>query len=258
MLDDGTGKKAEPTPRYCDIVMKGGITSGIVYPAAVVEIARRFVFKNIGGTSAGAIAASLTAAAERQRYATGSNAGFERIARIPDWLMQDRRLFRLFVPSRQTRSLFRTVVGLFGRTPFRPAWLAKWCGLIAAFPVAAVLGAIPGIGFLIVALRMDATAPAWLLLSSLALAIATMLAFMTLAAAISLGRDLLGKLRANAYGMVTGIDDANRSNSGALCKRAVQLAADRNRTVQVRALGPFTASRARCEFALLARPAKAG
>jgi len=39
-------------PRFCDIVMKGGITSGIVYPAAVVEIAKDFVFKNVGGTSA--------------------------------------------------------------------------------------------------------------------------------------------------------------------------------------------------------------
>lgn len=32
-------------PRYCDIVMKGGITSGIVYPAAVAEIAKSYVFK---------------------------------------------------------------------------------------------------------------------------------------------------------------------------------------------------------------------
>ena len=43
--------------RYCDLVMKGGITSGIVYPNAVLALARDFRFKNIGGTSAGAIAA---------------------------------------------------------------------------------------------------------------------------------------------------------------------------------------------------------
>lgn len=41
----------------CDIVMKGGVTSGIVYPSAILELARRYRFRSIGGTSAGAIAA---------------------------------------------------------------------------------------------------------------------------------------------------------------------------------------------------------
>src|SRR4051812_23383253 len=48
---------------YCDLVMKGGITSGIVYPNAVLALTRRYEFRNIGGTSAGAIAAAATAAA---------------------------------------------------------------------------------------------------------------------------------------------------------------------------------------------------
>jgi hypothetical protein len=42
--------------RKCDIVMKGGITSGIVYPRAVSRLARDYRFQSIGGTSAGAIA----------------------------------------------------------------------------------------------------------------------------------------------------------------------------------------------------------
>jgi Patatin-like phospholipase len=41
----------------CDIVMKGGISSGVVYPFAVVELAKTYCFRNVGGTSAGAIAA---------------------------------------------------------------------------------------------------------------------------------------------------------------------------------------------------------
>ena len=53
--------------RYCDIVMKGGITSGLIYPRAVAELAEVYRFKNIGGTSTGAIAAALTAAAEYRR-----------------------------------------------------------------------------------------------------------------------------------------------------------------------------------------------
>jgi len=40
----------------CDIVMAGGVTSGIIYPGAVAMIARRYSFKSIGGTSVGAIA----------------------------------------------------------------------------------------------------------------------------------------------------------------------------------------------------------
>jgi predicted acylesterase/phospholipase RssA len=54
---------AAPEDRFCDLVMKGGITSGIVYPPAIAKLAREYRFKNIGGTSAGAIAAAVAAAA---------------------------------------------------------------------------------------------------------------------------------------------------------------------------------------------------
>lgn len=54
----------------CDLVMKGGITSGVVYPRAVVRVARDYRIRNIGGTSVGAIAAALTAAAEYWRQSS--------------------------------------------------------------------------------------------------------------------------------------------------------------------------------------------
>ena len=62
--------------KYCDLVMKGGITSGIVYPNAVLALAREFRFKSVGGTSAGAIAAAVTAAAAfgDRRIASGDAA----------------------------------------------------------------------------------------------------------------------------------------------------------------------------------------
>lgn len=53
--------------KTCDLVMKGGIASGIVYPEAVVELSREFAFQGIGGTSAGAIAAAATATADEVR-----------------------------------------------------------------------------------------------------------------------------------------------------------------------------------------------
>lgn len=51
----------------CDLVMKGGITSGVVYPKAIVRVAREYQVRSVGGTSVGAIAASLVAAAEYER-----------------------------------------------------------------------------------------------------------------------------------------------------------------------------------------------
>jgi predicted acylesterase/phospholipase RssA len=99
--------------KKCDVVMKGGITSGIVYPGAVCELAKEYEFSSIGGTSAGAIAAALTAAAEYRRQ-HGSNAGFEELAGLPKWLGETAsgrsRLLQLFQPSEATAPLFDVVI----------------------------------------------------------------------------------------------------------------------------------------------------
>lgn len=50
-----------------DLTMQGGTTSGVVYPLAICDLATAFRFRNVGGASAGAIAAALTAAAELGR-----------------------------------------------------------------------------------------------------------------------------------------------------------------------------------------------
>lgn len=36
--------------RFCDVIMKGGITSDVVYPLAACELARTYRFKSISGT----------------------------------------------------------------------------------------------------------------------------------------------------------------------------------------------------------------
>lgn len=59
--------------------MKGGITSGFVYPAAIQELARKYRIRNIGGTFAGAVAAALAAAVEHAR----EDGGFARFATSP-------------------------------------------------------------------------------------------------------------------------------------------------------------------------------
>ncbi len=70
----------------CDLVMKGGITSGVVYPRAMVRVARDYRIRSIGGTSVGAIAAVLTAAAEYWRQANPTH---------DDVLLQQARIDRL-------------------------------------------------------------------------------------------------------------------------------------------------------------------
>jgi Patatin-like phospholipase len=65
----------ENPPCECDIVMKGGITSGVVYPKAILRLAHKYRFRAIGGGSVGALVAALTAAAELARETDG----FERL-----------------------------------------------------------------------------------------------------------------------------------------------------------------------------------
>src|SRR6266566_149411 len=72
---DFTGEKPP-----CDLVMKGGVASDVVYPLAIVEIAKRYRLSSIGGTSSGALSAAIAAAAEYAR----DTGGFQRLAEIPD------------------------------------------------------------------------------------------------------------------------------------------------------------------------------
>lgn len=136
--------------RRCDIVMKGGITSGVVYPLAVCELARAYRFKNIGGTSVGAIAAAAVAAAEYGRY-SGSSSGFSKLERLPWWLglrpePELTNLVALFKPQPATEAVFETLIeGIKHRTN-RLAWILV--GAIRCFRLWAFLGAIPGVAVL--------------------------------------------------------------------------------------------------------------
>src|ERR671930_2470083 len=62
------GTVSEVPDKQCDLVMKGGITSGVVYPRAISRIARDYRLVNVGGASAGAIAAVVAAACEYRRH----------------------------------------------------------------------------------------------------------------------------------------------------------------------------------------------
>lgn len=144
----------------CDIVMEGGITSGIVYPKATVKLSEKFRIKNIGGTSAGAIAASATAAAELGRLINpAGNPGYKRLSRLPDELSdkgfsskKSTRLQDLFQPQDKTRPLYEMLIAALNKKSKGSvlrglAWGAlrsfRWCAL-AAFAVPAVLAMMYG------------------------------------------------------------------------------------------------------------------
>ena len=96
--------------KECDLVMKGGITSGVIYPGVINKLKDTYRFRSIGGTSAGAIAASILAAAEYRRQRDGSEDGFEILKDLPTTLSEKENgqslLFRLFEPQKETRRLF--------------------------------------------------------------------------------------------------------------------------------------------------------
>jgi predicted acylesterase/phospholipase RssA len=184
--------------KECDLVMKGGITSGIVYPPLVIKLHEEgYSFRNVGGTSAGAIAAAVTAAAEHGKAADG----FAKLNRVREWLGSDGHLLGLFQPSRKTAALMNTLLGYA-----RLKWL-KWPPLRAL--AAAVrydllffaAGAAVGVGaaFLL----------AWLVGGSLAgrgavVAVVAALVGGALAVAWHLLRILTKAVPANGFGLCTG------------------------------------------------------
>jgi predicted acylesterase/phospholipase RssA len=192
------GSPTPPTPlaadlRPCDIVMKGGITSGVVYPGAVWEISRLYSFKNVGGTSAGAIAAVVTAAAQRSRL-LGDEEGFDHVNSLPDELAKDDLLRRLFRPNISTKALFATVTALVGRA----SKLEKLLIIYKAYWRWTLAGALPAI---ILFWLAPHTWPVYLL------ALCLVLLLMTACAVGAFLSDLCKRLGQNYNGLVTGITD---------------------------------------------------
>jgi predicted acylesterase/phospholipase RssA len=134
--------------KKCDIVMKGGITSGIVYPGLICKLAERYQFQSIGGTSAGAIAAALTAAAEyaRKKDQGLGRGAFTKVGEVPGWLGDSSKvaagsnLFNLFQPQRGMKVLFKLATAFLVQGWARrillcgkALWLEILVGLIPLF-----------------------------------------------------------------------------------------------------------------------------
>lgn len=166
-----TDSHEPPVDRFCDLVMKGGITSGVVYPKAIELLSLQYRFKSIGGTSAGAIAAVVTAAAEYQRRRTGSRAGFDLLAGLPTELQRavapgTSKLLSLFQPQPAMRRLFSVLIGALNsdKTSARISRIAigflraYWPAALAAVVMAGAVGAL-GLGWFAAALTLVVTLP---------------------------------------------------------------------------------------------------
>lgn len=144
--------------KYCDLVMKGGITSGIVYPNAVLALSKEFRFKNIGGTSAGAIAAAASAAAalgDRKLLAGArlehprSKVGFRGLEDVAADLASEGFIYKLFQPAAGARSAYRLIVTLAGGAGMTRKMLSLLVGIFAIAPAesGAILLALLGLGY---------------------------------------------------------------------------------------------------------------
>jgi hypothetical protein len=188
----------EPS-KYCDLVMKGGITSGIVYPNAVLALAKEFRLKNIGGTSAGAIAAAVCAAAafgDRMKHSRSSQdnpvakLGFEGMERVSKALAMQGFIYSLFQPARGAKNAFRLVVILAGNASTGWKAISLLVAVIAIAPVETVLGLALLLGIAYFAARWPGVRSA--LLPSLLCAYASGALFSVLRVARVARRNLLG------------------------------------------------------------------
>lgn len=191
-----------PLDRFCDLVMKGGITSGVVYPGAISALARHYRFKSIGGTSAGAIAAVLTAAAEFNRRHGGAMAGFAQLEKLPHQLQDEvapgqRRLMSLFQPQPGTRRLFSVLAASLNSKGTGHRIRRILLGALRAYWPATLGAAVSAV----LALWCSA---------SLYTALLTAAVVLVLLLGLCLFRDLTHHLVNNGFGLCTGMGDDAR------------------------------------------------
>jgi predicted acylesterase/phospholipase RssA len=201
------GDYTKPT-RSCDVVMKGGISSGVVYPHAVCELAQTYRFRNVGGTSAGAIAAAATAAAEYGRR----RGGFNKLAVLPAWLGADGNLPKLFQPARSTKRLFAVLMAkLEGGW-----WRATGTALVWHLPEA-LIGAAIGLALLVLAaLRIASDQADALAIVAAAVGLLAALVGAAVGVLASMAVQAIRAIPDNGYGLCPGGPGAQAGGAPAL------------------------------------------
>jgi hypothetical protein len=149
--------------RECDLVMKGGITSGVVYPIAIRKIAAEYRFRNLGGASAGAIAAVAAAACEFRRH-SGAGDAFDALEAVGTEIAQEGFVQSLFQPRPKARPAFDVGLGVVTSAGSPPGRLLRAAVSIlrvrARFLVGATLAVLAWatvVGIAVWALASDGT-----------------------------------------------------------------------------------------------------
>lgn len=186
----------------CDLVMKGGVTSGVIYPRLVAKLAETYTFRSIGGTSAGAIAAAAAAAAQLGVAAGTNPSAFHKLERLPETLGASTPgggsiLLNLFQPQEALRGHF-DVLKLTLNAPTKLQLVIKvYVAMVSKFPLGGILGALPGV------ILFFSTDFALAELLSIAVAAVGAVAGAAWAATVSFGR----ALPANQFGLCNGMPD---------------------------------------------------
>jgi len=186
----------------CDVVMKGGITSGVIYPRALRELGATYRLRGVGGASAGAIGAAVGAAAEYGRQ----SGGFDRMDALPGQL-GDGRLAALFQPQKRTKPLLRIMLAATGNQ--KPGQqqkglrrnLALLVAVVVAFPVAGLLGLLPGVALVVVGVLAGGWTGLLLVLAGIIVA----LLGWSVAVGVRLYRKLTVDVPANLFGICRGL-----------------------------------------------------
>ncbi|MBW6526709.1 patatin-like phospholipase family protein [Sphingomonas sp. RHCKR7] len=194
-------------PLECDLVMKGGITSGVIYPGAIAAIAATYRLRAIGGTSAGAIGAAAAAAMEFGRRSGRNPAARERLAQLALDLGEEHGgaplLQHLFEPDAATAPLFRLLRRLQAAAGER-----GMAGVVRVLALPALCWAALAVGLVAATLLwLEPTRGAALAVALLLLILVGVPALTLLLAGLSWWPLLRGGLRAvaaNGYGFCSG------------------------------------------------------
>ncbi len=159
---DAQQEQVDVGRHFCDLVLKGGITSGVAFPTALARLSSQYRFRNIGGTSAGAIAAAAAAAAEYRRATDAAHPayGFDALGKLPALLGErsgtpHSRLFHLFRPEPGTRKHFAILTAMLNRERLGSRVLRGLLASVREFPLVALAGALPGVVLLVQARPTD-------------------------------------------------------------------------------------------------------
>ncbi|NNE89933.1 MAG: patatin [Silicimonas sp.] len=179
----------------CDLIMKGGITSGVVYPHAIQKIATKYRLRSIGGTSAGAIAAAFAAAAEYRRQENAQTmSGFDDIGGVATELGEN--MLGLFQPTTATKPLFKLLLAAIEPNTKGGVVAMIWAGL-RIFSTQAIIG-----GLLALVSLLIGYATGNLVLGILGVVLSLLLAVILIL--LSVKRMVLVDLPAQDFGLCTG------------------------------------------------------